>query len=158
MSEVPSPVRDAQHVAFLRNVSDQRSLQRKGSDRAKVVQRISRTSEDSWSGESVRAKDAYRFSSARAVRQLADRFALLHRKGGDALVEITSGPDRGQKVLRQSSNIYLFYPDAEEVIWLKGSALKDSMMGSDFSYEDLTNDKTLADRYTSELFVVEGLK
>jgi outer membrane lipoprotein-sorting protein len=80
-----------------------------------------------------------------------NEFTTWSRKGGDALVEITSGPDRGQKVLRQASNIYLFYPDAEEVIWLKGSALKDSMMGSDFSYEDLTNDKTLADRYSAEL-------
>lgn len=80
-----------------------------------------------------------------------NEFTTWSRKGGDALIEITSGPDRGQKVLRQSSSIYLFYPDAEEVIWLKGSALKDSMMGSDFSYEDLTNDKTLADRYAAEL-------
>lgn len=80
-------------------------------------------------------------------------FTSYSRKGGDTLIEITAGPDRGQKVLRQKTNIYLFYPDAEEVIWLKGSALKDSMMGSDFSYEDLTNDRTILDRYT---VILEG--
>lgn len=82
-----------------------------------------------------------------------NEFTSYARKGGDTLIEITAGPDRGQKVLRQQNNIYLFYPDAEEVIWLKGSALKDSMMGSDFSYEDLTNDKTILDRYS---VVLEG--
>ncbi len=78
-------------------------------------------------------------------------FTTWQRKGGDTLVEITTGPDRGQKVLRQGQNIYLFYPDADEVIWLKGTALKNSMMGSDFSYEDLTNDKTILDRFTVTL-------
>jgi len=78
-------------------------------------------------------------------------FTSWSRKGGDALIEITSGSDRGQKVLRQGSNIYLFYPDADEVIWLKGTALRDSLMGSDFSYEDLTDDRTLLDRFNAEV-------
>ena len=84
-------------------------------------------------------------------------FLSYSRKGGDALIEVTTGPDRGQKILRQENNIYLYYPDAEEVIWLKGSALKDSMMGSDFSYEDLTNDKTILDRYNAELIGNEAI-
>jgi len=81
----------------------------------------------------------------------ANEFTIYARKGGDTLIAITSGPDRGQKVLRQKQNIYLYYPEAEEVIWLKGSALKDSMMGSDFSYEDLTDDKTILDRFDAQL-------
>jgi len=84
-------------------------------------------------------------------------FTSWSRKGGDALIEITSGPDRGQKVLRQASNIYLFYPDADEVIWLKGTALRDSLMGSDFSYEDLTDDRTLLDRFSAELLGSEAI-
>jgi outer membrane lipoprotein-sorting protein len=79
-----------------------------------------------------------------------NEFTTYSRKGGDVLIAITSGPDKGQKVLRLKQNVYLYYPDAEEVIWLKGSALKDSMMGSDFSYEDLTNDKTILGRYSVE--------
>ena len=78
-------------------------------------------------------------------------FTAWSRRGGDTLLEITSGPDRGQKVLRQKTNIYLYYPDADEVIWLRGSALRDSLMGSDFSYEDLTDDRTILDRFDAEL-------
>ncbi len=79
-----------------------------------------------------------------------NEFTTYSRKGGDVLIAITSGPDKGQKVLRLKQSVYLYYPDAEEVIWLKGSALKDSMMGSDFSYEDLTNDRTILSRYGVE--------
>lgn len=84
-------------------------------------------------------------------------FTAWARRGGDALLEITSGPDRGQKVLRQKDNIYLYYPEADEVIWLRGTALRDSLMGSDFSYQDLTDDKTLLSRFTPELLGTETI-
>ncbi len=106
----------------------------------------------------LEANQVFDTSRIEAKILVTNRFGLTgnaitsySRAGGDTLIEITEGPDRGQKILRQKSSIYLFYPDAEEVIWLKGSALKDSMMGSDFSYEDLTNDKTILDRYTASL-------
>jgi len=89
-----------------------------------------------------------RLSVTNAFGTTDNDFIVWQRRGGDTMIEITTGPDRGQKVLRQGANIYLFYPDADEVIWLKGSALKNSMMGSDFSYEDLTDDKTILDRFT----------
>jgi hypothetical protein len=78
-------------------------------------------------------------------------FRAWARKGGDTLIEITAGPDRGQKVLRQGPNVYLYFPEAEDVVWLKGSALKDSMMGSDFSYEDLTKDGSILGRFDATL-------
>jgi hypothetical protein len=87
-----------------------------------------------------------------------NEFSVYARKGGDTLVVITSGPDRGQKVLRQKQDIYLYYPDAEDVIWLKGSALRDSMMGSDFSYEDLTDDGTILGRFMVELLGSENFE
>jgi len=89
-----------------------------------------------------------RLDVANSFGVTSNEFTTYSRKGGDVLVVITAGPDRGQKVLRQKGNIYLYYPDAEEVIWLKGSALKDSIMGSDFSYEDLTDEGTVTDRYS----------
>ncbi len=64
------------------------------------------------------------------------------------LVEFTNPEEAGQKILRVSDSIFLYFPEAEEVIHLQGSALKDSVMGSDFSYEDLTGEKGLLDLYT----------
>jgi len=70
---------------------------------------------------------------------------------GKTLIEITSGPDRGQKVLRRDESLYLYYPDADQVIRLQGAALKDSFMGSDFSYEDLSGDESIRGSYDFEL-------
>jgi outer membrane lipoprotein-sorting protein len=69
----------------------------------------------------------------------------------NTLIEIISGPDRGQKVLRKETSIYLYYPDADQIIRLQGSALKESFMGSDFSYEDLSDDSSILKNYSVEL-------
>ena len=73
-------------------------------------------------------------------------------RGSDrSLVEFTSIEDAGQKILRTSDEIYLFYPDAAELIRLQGAALRDSLLGSDVSYEDLTGNRGLLDDYNVRL-------
>jgi outer membrane lipoprotein-sorting protein len=70
---------------------------------------------------------------------------------GDMLLEFTNPEEKGQKILRLKNEIYLYYPKAEEVIHLQGDALKDSVMGSDFSYEDLTGGKSILDKYAATI-------
>jgi outer membrane lipoprotein-sorting protein len=72
-------------------------------------------------------------------------------KDGKTLIEITDGPEQGQKVLRLNSSIFLYYPEANQIIRLQGSALKDSFMGSDFSYEDLSGDDSIINNYNATL-------
>jgi outer membrane lipoprotein-sorting protein len=72
-------------------------------------------------------------------------------------VEFTNPEEAGQKILRTGDEIYLYYPEAEEVIHLQGSGLKDSVMGSDFSYEDFTGEKGLLNLYTVELEGTESV-
>jgi negative regulator of sigma E activity len=67
------------------------------------------------------------------------------------LLAFTNVEEKGQKILRLKDEIYLFFPEAEEVVRLQGPALKDSVMGSDFSYEDLTGEKSLLDLYEVRL-------
>jgi outer membrane lipoprotein-sorting protein len=66
------------------------------------------------------------------------------------LIEFTNPEEKGQKILRIGDDVRLYVPEAEEVIRLQGSALKDSVLGSDFSYEDLTGEKGLLDLYSVE--------
>ncbi|MGD1821322.1 MAG: outer membrane lipoprotein-sorting protein [Pleomorphochaeta sp.] len=73
------------------------------------------------------------------------------RKNGDTLIEITEGPDSGQKVLRLDSSIFLYYPEANQIIRLQGAALKESFMGSDFSYEDLSGDESVLNKFDYKL-------
>lgn len=105
---------------------------------------------------------AYNTAYMKATLSVKDKFGTnenefesYRRKNGDTLIIITSGADSGQKILRLENSVYLYYPDAEEIIRLQGSALKDSVMGSDFTYEDLTGDEGILDSYNGELLGTE---
>ena len=89
---------------------------------------------------------------------ITDRFGdrvstfFAHTEGDDRfLVEFTSRDEEGQRVLRRNDDLYLYYPDARETIRLTGSALRDSLLGSDISYEDMTGGRGLAEDYKFEL-------
>ncbi|AFG36279.1 outer membrane lipoprotein-sorting protein [Spirochaeta africana] len=89
---------------------------------------------------------------------ISDRFGdrtstyIAHSQGSERfLVEFTSRNEEGQRVLRRDDSLYLYYPDAREVIRLQGAALRDSLLGSDISYEDMTGGRGLAADYRFSL-------
>lgn len=60
--------------------------------------------------------------------------------------------DKGTKILKSGGIIKIYYPSAERVMRLSGHMLRQSMMGSDFSYEDMTEKaKKLREEYTAEV-------
>lgn len=68
-----------------------------------------------------------------------------------SLVEFTSGEEKGQKILRKGETLYVAYPEADKPVKLQGAALKESVAGSDFSYEDMAGDKSYASRYEAKI-------
>lgn len=68
-----------------------------------------------------------------------------------SLIEFTSRAERGQKILRTSSSLYLYYPDADQLIRLQGAALRQSVLGSDLSYEDMTKEGSTLASYRATL-------
>ena len=92
--------------------------------------------------------------------EITDRFGTRTKTfistalGDDrSLLEFTNPEEAGQKVLRLEDEIYLYFPDSEDVIHLQGAALRDSVLGSDFSYEDMTGSSSRLDDYE---VVLEG--
>ena len=71
-------------------------------------------------------------------------------KSREMLLEFTNVEERGQKILKIDSELYLFYPDAEDIIPMEGSALKQSMFG-DVSYEDVADNYDTLDRYSARI-------
>lgn len=66
--------------------------------------------------------------------------------------------DRGTKILKIEEIIKIYYPSAERVMRLSGHMLRQSMMGSDFSFEDMTErSKKLREEYTAEVLGEENL-
>jgi len=95
---------------------------------------------------------------------ISDRFGsrvktfVSYAAGADKmLLEFTNPEEKGQKILRLKDEIYLYFPEAEEVIHLQGSALRDSVMGSDFSYEDMTGEGDILDQYKVTLLGEENI-
>ncbi len=66
----------------------------------------------------------------------------------DSFITFTNQDDLGTKYLKKDGNLFLYSPDAEAVIPIVGHLLKESMMGSDMSNEDVINNDTLESRYT----------
>ncbi len=106
------------------------------------------------------AIQAFDTSEAYGEIRVKDRFGVKvstfkswTRGKYESLLEFTSLAERGQKILRTEDELYLFYPDAEELIRMQGSMLRQSMLGSDISYEDMTGGK---DRVSQYDIVLEG--
>lgn len=55
--------------------------------------------------------------------------------------------DKGTAVLRLSDSLWMYLPTAEKTIKISGHMLKQSFMGSDFSYQDSTERLKLLERY-----------
>jgi outer membrane lipoprotein-sorting protein len=113
-----------------------------------------------------RLEDAQRFRTQEAEGTLVitDRFGSRtktfqsYAEGEQRmLLAFTNPEEKGQKILRLSGEIYLYFPEAEEILHLQGAALKESVLGSDFSYEDLTGEESLLSRYEPRLLGSERL-
>jgi outer membrane lipoprotein-sorting protein len=73
------------------------------------------------------------------------------RENSDSFIEFTNPEDRGTKYLKKSGRLYVYSPDTEEVMLISGHMLKESMMGSDMSYEDTIENEKLSARYNPVL-------
>lgn len=55
--------------------------------------------------------------------------------------------DKGVKYLKIKDNLWMYLPSVEKVIKIEGHMLRQSMMGSDFSYEDAMESDELLKKY-----------
>lgn len=69
----------------------------------------------------------------------------------DSFLEFTSAAEKGQKILRTIKELYLFFPESEEITRLQGAALRQNMAGSDISYEDMTGNRNRTENYSATL-------
>jgi outer membrane lipoprotein-sorting protein len=80
-------------------------------------------------------------------KRFVKTFKAAGRGNAESFVEFTNPEDRGTKYLKREGRLYVYSPDAEEVMLISGHLLKESMMGSDMSYEDTIDNDSLSARY-----------
>ncbi|MBO8126457.1 MAG: outer membrane lipoprotein-sorting protein [Firmicutes bacterium] len=68
-----------------------------------------------------------------------------------ALVEFTNRRDRGTRYLKIDDELWMRFPDTEEIVKISGHMLRQGMMGSDISYEDALESSKLQENYTAKL-------
>jgi len=81
--------------------------------------------------------------------------ALSDKK--NSLVEFTNPQDRGTKFLKREDNLWMFFPDAEDIVKISGHMLNQGMMGSDFSYQDIMESDKLTDLYDFKIIGEEEI-
>jgi len=68
--------------------------------------------------------------------------------------------EQGTKMLKLEDKLWIYSPSTDRIIQISGHMLRQSVMGSDFSYEDMMDDRKLKEIYAAVLIgeeVIEGL-
>jgi len=69
--------------------------------------------------------------------------------------------ERGIKMLKLEDRLWIYSPSTDRTIQLSGHMLRQSVMGSDLSYEDMMEDRKLSEIYSSKILgeeTIEGRK
>ncbi len=59
--------------------------------------------------------------------------------------------ERGTKMLKRDRKLWMYTPQTDRKILIAGHMLRQSMMGSDLSYEDMMEDEKLSESYTGTI-------
>lgn len=66
-------------------------------------------------------------------------------------MEFTNNDDQGTRYLKKDGNLFVYTEDLEEIMPITGHMLRESMMGSDLSYEDTVENETLESQYNFKI-------
>ena len=69
--------------------------------------------------------------------------------------------EQGTKMLKLENQLWIYSPSSDRTIQISGHMLRQSVMGSDLSYEDMMDDRKLTDVYTAKISgneVIDGRK
>ena len=65
--------------------------------------------------------------------------------------------EEGTKMLKLEDKLWIYSPSTDRTIQISGHMLRQSVMGSDFSYEDMMDDRELMDVYEAEIIGQEEI-
>ncbi|MBI9062837.1 MAG: outer membrane lipoprotein-sorting protein [Marinilabiliaceae bacterium] len=66
--------------------------------------------------------------------------------------------EKGTKMLKLEDRLWTYYPANDRTIQISGHMLRQSVMGSDMSYEDMMDDRKLTEVYTPKVIATEEME
>jgi len=70
---------------------------------------------------------------------------------------LSPAADKGTKMLKLEGQLWIYSPSTDRIIQISGHLLRQSVMGSDLSYEDMMEDRKLNDVYNAKVIREEKL-
>lgn len=64
---------------------------------------------------------------------------------------LTPAREQGTKMLKLGNQLWIYSPSTDRIIQISGHMLRQSVMGSDLSYEDMMDDRKLTELYTATI-------
>lgn len=86
-----------------------------------------------------------------AGQRYEKEFLVYGKSNNEFFMEFTNPDDEGTRYLKTNDVLYVYTEDLEEIMPITGHMLKESLMGSDLSYEDMTGNDKLRDLYNGEI-------
>ncbi len=65
--------------------------------------------------------------------------------------------EKGTKMLKRDNQLWMYSPQSDRIIRISGHMLRQSLMGSDLSYEDMMDDRPLVDIYSAKIIGEEQI-
>ena len=66
--------------------------------------------------------------------------------------------EKGTKMLKLENQLWIYSPSTDRTIQISGHLLRQSVMGSDLSYEDMMDNRKLTDVYTAKIIGGENIE
>lgn len=83
---------------------------------------------------------------------------IFFKDEDNALIEvIESSTGHTNRVLKKDGQMFLYIPSAGVSIKIKGHMIKEGFMGSDFSYEDISENRKISELYDTELIESDSM-
>lgn len=70
---------------------------------------------------------------------------------------LSPAAEKGIKMLKLEGQLWLYSPSTDRIIQISGHMLRQSVMGSDLSYEDMMDDRKLSDIYNATMIGKESI-
>ena len=90
--------------------------------------------------------------------QVKTFFGYGKERGDKSYMEFTNPEDKGVKYLKIEDELWIYLPEADDIMKISGHLLRQGMMGSDLSYEDMMRDEELEDMYDVKLVGSEKIR
>ncbi len=118
----------------------------KGQDAGEIIKRV----EKNMSSENRIFESSMTISGARTSRTITSKTWSVGDK--QSFTEyLTPAREMGTKMLKLENQLWIYSPSTDRIIQISGHMLRQSVMGSDLSYEDMMDDRKITEIYNARI-------